>query len=75
MTLEEAEAEVRSWWIPELDARIVRSAYVTKADVAAALAPGVGFVRHELPGLGNSYCGYTVYELTGYQLPKIVEVP
>ena len=39
MTLEEAEQEVRSWWIPELQARIVRSAYVRKADVRAALAP------------------------------------
>ncbi len=39
------------------------------------LCPGVGFVRHELPGCSTQYGGYSVLELVDYHIPRVVAVP
>lgn len=39
------------------------------------LCPGVGFVRHELPSCTSDGSGYTVYELTNYNIPPIIPLP
>lgn len=39
MTIEDAEATIRRGWIPDLQARIVRSAYVNMTDLDAELEP------------------------------------
>jgi len=56
LTVDEAEREVLSWALPEREARIERSAYVSSADFEAASSPSDGEDRW--PWLADTPTGW-----------------